>query len=95
MNYLDCLIIGAESDYDYNNTSLVSKKILDLTEDEKTELVNYLISYIHTNKQFIKTLESYGFYKLDAIKEQKGIKFTNKDKLYFSNYSLNELNEYI
>ena len=95
MNFYDSIIVYQDYDDCYNDEDpkLASSKFSDLSNDKKLHILKTAFGackYIKESKEF---LNKEGYYTKEQIKDQKGIAFSNQDKIYFANYSLEELEE--
>ena len=93
INLYDSTITWAERNYD-DEVTLYVKKYSELSIDEKLGILTCLLGDTRYSPKIKEILNSEDYFTNEQIKEKKGVKFSNQDKLYFSNYSLEELNEY-
>lgn len=79
MDIYNTLLISARGE-EYEPVEFETKKFTELSE---LELRSVLIYALRNTKDKKSILNSEGFYSLDEIKEKKGLKFTNKDEIFF------------
>lgn len=101
MNFHGSKIIHAEGEIYEDYSSIHVTDLNNLKEYEVGDLINTSLGNLPTknyskNSNITKILNLHGFYTEDQIKEKKGIKFSEKDKFYLSDYDNGfcELDEY-
>jgi hypothetical protein len=88
MDIYNALFVSVRGD-EYEPIEIETRKFLDLPEVDLKSILLYILRNLKDKKAI---LNSEGFYSLDEIKEKKGLKFTNKDEIFFRrNYSFESL----
>jgi hypothetical protein len=89
MNIHNTILTSVKDQDDYGCFEFETKKFSDLSKVELQSILNYILS-LNIDQETI--LNRNGFYSLEQVKEKKGLKFTNKDDIFYRrNYNFEKI----